>query len=928
MIFYYPEVLFAIPVAAIVLVALRSRKAISIFRRPRNILRALIISLMIIALSGPAMVTTREGVDLILVIDLSSSMPKAGHQLIDESIRLAESERGDDDRIGIVTFGARSRVERVPSQRANFTKFEREIQPHASDLSSAIQMALDLIDDEAAGKLLIISDGEYTGSDPRSAAWLAASRGVQCDFRHVPRPGVADVAVLELQLPLQVGPRESFSFAGVVTATEATEVAFTLKRNGLVITDGRVKLNVGRNKLLFRDRPAVTGIAEYSLSLGSDMDRIPENNVGRGVTRVEARGAILLVTHDGKAGNIGTALATTNRTIDVVHVKDARFDLDTLAAYRLVVFENVAASEISWSEQLGLVRFVRDTGGGFLLTGGRRSFGIGGYHRSRLEELLPVSLELRSEQRKLSIAMAFVLDRSGSMGAATKGGQTKMQLANSGCIAALDMLSRYDQVSVIAVDSSPHTMVPLTDLEEPGPIKARISAIRSEGGGIYTYTGLLAGGKQISKATASGRRIVLFADAADAEEPGKYVELLKEYSSVGVTVSVIALGTEADRDAEFLKDVATRGGGEIYFTDSAEQLPQLFAMEAIGLTKAGFVDTETSCAILPDLVQMGFQDLQSFPDIGGYNLTNLKPDATLGIRTSDENAAPVLAYRHVGLGRTASLCVEADGEWTGDFATWDGYAGFFSTLADQLINPGAGSSFNASAVREGLNVTVTLELDPEDPDALPSSLPTLQAMPSSPTGKSITGTLTWEDEHTLACTYLLSSADTWHHVLRVGDDHLQVNPVTLPYSPEFEPRLLLMPGRDVLMEVASVTSGQERIGMGGVFLGPEIGRRLTSRVWAFIIAALILALVEIAQRRLSLFSGESAWQWKRATGRRRDDSPQLASAETIPAVASEAGESGETSVASDAARLNRDSETEAADDLARAKERARRRLRD
>ncbi len=823
MTFLYPEALLLAPIVVLIILARKGKVAFKIWRRPRTLLRAIILAALIAAMAGPSLITTREGVDLIFVIDRSLSMPAASFDAIEETIKLAEAQRGEDDRIGIVTFGMESRVERLPSTRAEFTTFQRNVEPDSSDLAGAIQVALDMIDDAAAGKLVIISDGEYTGTDPTQEAWRAAARGVPIDFRHILRPSLADAAVEDLQLPLQVQPGESFSFAGIIAATGALEVGFTLRRNGVKITTGTTSLRIGRNRLLFRDRPTEGGIAEYSLSINSHSDRMPENNVGRGVTRVEARGAILLVTHDGRGGNLGRALATTGRTIDVVHVKDARFDLDSLSPYRLVVFENVAAREINWNDQEGLVRYVRDTGGGFLLTGGRRSFGVGGYHRSKLEVLLPVSLELRSEQRKLSVAMAFVLDRSGSMAAATSSGQTKMQLANSGCLAAVDTLSRYDQVAVIAVDSSSHVIVPLTNLNNVTPIKTKISQIGAGGGGIYTYTGLLAGGNQVSKANASGRRIVLFADAADAEEPGKYIDLLTEYGNVGITVSVIALGTESDSDAEFLKDVAHRGGGEIYFTESPEQLPQLFAMEAISLTKAGFVDVITPCTVLPDLSQLGFEELDSFPDVGGYNLTNAKPNATVGVVSHDDNKAPILAYRHIGLGRTAVLTAEADGNWSGPLASWNNYASFFATLADRLMGTTDKTSYSARATRDGRHVTVTLELDPDDPDALPATLPTLKAIPSSPTDTPIERTLTWQDEHTLVARYKLKTTETWHHVVTVEGEPLIVNPVTLPYSPEFAPRSLLATGQDILQDMASATGGQERVSMARVFEGAKIG---------------------------------------------------------------------------------------------------------
>jgi len=43
---------------------------------------------------------------------------------------------------------------------------------------------------------------------------------------------------------------------------------------------------------------------------------------------------------------------------------------------------------------------------------------------------------------------------------------------------------------------------------------------------------------------------------------------------LGITVSVIGLGSELDQDAAFLKDVAAKGEGRIQFTASVDELPR------------------------------------------------------------------------------------------------------------------------------------------------------------------------------------------------------------------------------------------------------------------------------------------------------------------------------------------------------------------
>jgi hypothetical protein len=212
------------------------------------------------------------------------------------------------------------------------------------------------------------------------------------------------------------------------------------------------------------------------------------------------------------------------------------------------------------------------------MIGGRFSFAGGGWSGSAVAGLLPVTMEMKEEHRKLAVAMAIVMDRSGSMAMTAPGtGRTKMSLADDGAARSIELLGESDFVAVIPVDSAPH---PLSDgLVAVGPNRQRlISATRrvtSGGGGIFCYTGLKAAWSMLEGAEVGQRHVILFADAMDAEEPGDYQNLLAEMAAEKCTVSVIGLGTDKDVDAAFLQDIATRGGGRIFFNADATELPAL-----------------------------------------------------------------------------------------------------------------------------------------------------------------------------------------------------------------------------------------------------------------------------------------------------------------------------------------------------------------
>jgi hypothetical protein len=183
------------------------------------------------------------------------------------------------------------------------------------------------------------------------------------------------------------------------------------------------------------------------------------------------------------------------------------------------------------------------------------------------------------------------------------------------------------------------------------------------------------------KATAGAKHIILFADAADAEEPGEYKALLAECEKSGITVSVIGLGKPTDSDAELLRDVAKRGNGQSYFTESAEELPRLFAQDTIIVARSTFLEQATPVQFTGGLVTLTGKQFPAAPALGGYNLTYLRPQANLAALTTDEYNAPVVAAWQAGSGRALAYTGEADGQFAGAFANWAQAGEYFTSLA-------------------------------------------------------------------------------------------------------------------------------------------------------------------------------------------------------------------------------------------------------
>jgi Mg-chelatase subunit ChlD len=823
-----------------------------------GVVRLLVLLILALVAAVPLARIGGQGVDVIVVADLSRSMPEGSRARELEIVKLLEGRRAKGDRVGIVTYGHDARIERLPEELSHASAFVQEVDPDGSDLGGAIALATSLIPRERPGRLIVLSDGEANGSPVTVAANEAAARGVPIDFRSLARNESVDLAVESLDVPGMVDEREPFQFSSWVRSDRTIEGEAVLYRDNVEIARRKQTFQAGATQLTFRDLIDRPGVARYRLELIAADDRVPQNNTGSSAVRVEAPATILLVNASGGPDNLSRALAAGKLNVQTTTAKSLPRDAAGLLAHRAVILENVPAGDVGLPALTALTKFATELGGGLMLTGGGGAFGVGGYFKSALDSYLPVSMEIKNEHRKLSLAMAVALDRSGSMAMPVGDGRQKMDLANLGTCAAIDSLGPFDEVGVIAVDSAPHVVSPLMPAEDTQAICTRVRGIQSMGGGIFVYTALVAAGDMVQASDKGTRHIVLFADAADAEEPGDYVRFLSRMKELGITVSVIGLGSELDKDAAFLKDVAAKGEGRIQFTASVEELPRLFAQEAITVARSSFVDAPTATHAVSDMVLLGDLPKSRFPNIDGYNLSYLRPGATAGVLTDDEYHAPVLAFWHQGLGRIAALTTEVDGKFSKSLNAWPDFGAFAVGVGRWLLGGDPPQGMRATMQREGSQGIVRVELDPErkrgSADDVRSATAAIVA-PGDNAGQQRL-LLSWTGEDTLEGRFPIQKPGIYLGAVDLGNRKvLPLAPLSLPYSPEFEPRQDPDEGKKTLAEMARVTGGIDRTAWDDVFNASRLrDRQVRDLIVPLVLMVLLLLLVEIAGRRLLLFA--------------------------------------------------------------------------
>jgi len=822
-----------------------------------SILRIVIFLLLIAALCRPVIkLPTQAGV-VMVVADRSRSMPVQSASDQSEVIDLISQRRPSDNLLGVVAFGRQAVAEHPPA-KSTFAGFVNALDDDQSGLAEALDMALALIPSESSGRILVLSDGQYTGVAPNDAAVRAAARNIAIDYRLFHRPCTDDTAIIQIAAPETVTAGAAFFIKAQISAPSDQMLEYVLLRGNTPIAAGKKEVHAGETTLWFRDHATAPGVVSYRLRIaGAVNDPIPENNHARLLVHVEGARPLLLVTESEHSG-LADILAKGGLDIHTTKASESELSLTGLSSFAAIIIENVSADLIGQQGMANIAAWVQNTGAGLMLTGGKHAFGPGGYFRSPLAPVIPVSMEIKKEHRKLAVAIVAALDRSGSMAARVSDGRTKMDLANLGAVQVPDLLAPFDEFGVIAVDSAVHPIINLNKINKIGDYEDKILRIESGGGGIFVYSALMAAAEMLHKAEARTRHIVLFADAADAEQPGKYQELLAQCQRANISVSVIGLGTPEDRDADFLRDIALRGGGRLYFTDHPTEIPRLFIQDTFTVMRSAFIEESVSSEFTPAWRSIASERLKTFPNIGGYNLCYLKPDANQALVTTDENRAPLAAFWQSGAGRTLAYMGEADGEFTGQLAHDSQAGGFFTSLArwisgapDQLPDDMMITQHHSQGV-----LKITLELDPERQEKHLSLSPRAVILRSRSGEKPRTANypLQWVSPDRLEAEIPLTSRETVLSVVNLsGGKTVRLAPSCLPYSPEFKPVQTDF-GLKTMQTLAQMTGGHARADLAGIWDDLPVKRRYIEIAHWLIISALVLFLLEILQRRTGILT--------------------------------------------------------------------------
>jgi Mg-chelatase subunit ChlD len=807
------------------------------------LVRSLALLALCLALAGAQLVRPVDNLTVVFLVDGSDSLAPAQRAAAVEYIEAALRSQRAGDRAAVVLFGASALVERAPAPLSSLGRLTSAVVASRTNISQAIETGLALLPADSQKRLVLLSDGAENSGRAIEAARLAALRGVPIDVLALPAAPGPDVVVAGLEAP--------------ASAREGQELPLTVRISSAVATGGRAQIFVdgelvgteelaiapGQSALTINVPAGEAGFRRFEVRLEADGDTQPLNNRAGSFTTVEGPPRVLLIASDAaRAEPLRAALTAGGIRSEIFGPAQAPAEQAALRQYAAVFLVDVLANQVPRALQEALPRYVREGGGSLAMIGGGESFGAGGWRRSPVAEALPVELDPKAPEQRADLALALVIDRSGSM-AEISGSVTKLQLAKEAVYQASLGLERNDQIGVIVFDDSAQTVLPIQRLPDLGAIEAALSQI-SDGGGTNIRSGIEIAARDMPAVDARVKHIILLTDGlADSN----YADLIGQLRADQVTITIVSIGADANPE---LRQIAQLGGGEYYRVATLSDVPRIFLAETVRVAQRDLIEGPFTPAIALDAPPV--RGLGGLPQLYGYNATELRPAART-LLVAREGNRPILAIWQYGLGRGLAWTSDLKGQWGRDWLAWAEFPRFASGLVDALLPPRTGDSLLLEARAEGPQAAFSLEL--RDQAGLPLEQASIAGRLLGPdgSGSDLIFSQVGPGRYRAVApaetpgVYLaqVAALDTDGQAIGAASSGLAVN-----YSPEYAAQGVNQP---LLDELAALTGGRSAPLASAVFESPSQAVGQVSEVSIPLIwLALALLPLDIALRRLLL----------------------------------------------------------------------------
>lgn len=635
-------------------------------------LRSFAIALLIFALASPYMSLRVAEEQVLFVVDRSASIEEVGAAAdawISESLKARKANQS----FGLYSFAEDFRTDvKLTDTEVSVPIIDEVEVKGETDIAKAVDLASAVANPNLATRIVLLSDGLETVGSIEKLLPKFSNNDVIIDTVVLERTAGFDALISSFETPRTSYAGEKQLLRVEIEASERAVGTLFIYENDEVVSKEEVNLEQGNNSFLIHTTSTKEGLLKYEAKLIVPNDAVLENNRMLSITMVESAPRVLVVQTERNPSVIPSLLDRDAMTVETINADLLPENLSGYIGYSAIIFDNVPGHIVGENRMTVIEQAVKNFGTGFMMVGGEESFGLGGYFKSPIERLLPVEMEIKGKEQLPSLGLIIVLDRSGSMSG------SKIVLAREAAARSVELLRDDDDFGFIAFDDQVWDIIPLAKLNDKEDAIEKILSV-SAMGGTDIYPGMKKAYDDLLNSKLQRKHIILLTDGQSDMPPG-YEDIIAEGKGNNITMSTVAIGTDADH--QLLESLAESGSGRFYDVIDESTVPAILSRETSLMTRT-YIEDDPFYMKLGGVQEWTSLFAEGVPEINAYIATTPKSTSTIVGESPKED--PIIAEWMYGLGRTIAFTSDSSGKWAGDLAGWEGYADFWNTAVGRLL---------------------------------------------------------------------------------------------------------------------------------------------------------------------------------------------------------------------------------------------------
>ncbi|MEM9444318.1 MAG: VWA domain-containing protein [Verrucomicrobiota bacterium] len=626
--------------------------------------RVIGILFLLLALCGPYLFTESKELHVNFLLDVSESVDLKAVEDAIERVEdgLSELELGDSYALFVFANGVKryeiaefKDVLETWKQGQSDDEFRSATKLVDGLLASQIQLPAG-----KAHKIVVLSDGVVIQEELQEVLSNLKNEGVEVQHHRLSPISQKEIVLTDFKANSdRAFLGEMVRMDTTVSANYSSEVKVRLFHKGVLIRERIMDVLANSETVIsFEVKMTTPGASVWKAEVVAEEDNFLVNNQLLTTISVQGKPRVLVLDKEKEDMRpFARVLRGQDFEVELRGWNGLPTTMDELLSFDSVVLANFPATQMNVRQMEFIRRYVTEFGGSLAMFGSENSFGLGGYFQTPVEEVLPLVSRYEKEKEKSTLAMVLVIDKSGSM----KG--LPIALARQAAKAAVDVLSKHDQIAVIGFDSSPLIISDMQLASESVTIHTAIDSL-SSGGGTNLYPAMMIGKEMLENTIAKVKHMIILTDGRT--QASDHETLTQSMVDVGITVSGVALGGGADR--QLLSRISQIGNGRYYETMDPSTVPQIFTKETMEASKSAIKEDLVQAVQVGDHPMLSGYSDADLPFALGYVMTQAKPTAQVLLST--DSGDPLLAISRFGLGMGLAYTSSMNEQWGEEWLAW------------------------------------------------------------------------------------------------------------------------------------------------------------------------------------------------------------------------------------------------------------------